>query len=144
MGEALPNLAQAGARFACRSTHPEDGGGGLYYTPAETQGMAGSKPEMLDLPAPSVVCSEEKGTRARPASGWKYNGGPDRAADAAFMATGRRRLEPEDVAVLVGFPTDHPFRGNKGQVYRQIGNAVAPIMAQKIAEAILSADRRTQ
>ena len=212
MGEALPDLAAAGLRFACRSTHPEEGGGeptpcperreidlttlparclaasysggkggeayvvapatvtpgnggnlpaprtldqpahtvtvgsgqALYYTPAETDGKAGGKPEMLDLPAPCVVCSEVKGTRARRATGWTYNGGPDRASDAAFSATGRRRLEPEEVAVLVGFPTSHPFQGNKGQTYRQIGNAVAPVMGQKIAEAILSADRRIQ
>ena len=115
-------------------------GQAMYYTPEQTLGQAGSRPEMLDNPSPCVVCSEEKGTRARRATAWTYNGGPDRAADAAFMATGRRRLEPEEVAVLVGFPTTHRFMGNKGQVYRQIGNAVAPIMAQRIAQAILLCD----
>lgn len=241
MGEALPHLAASGHRFACRSTHPEEGGGeptpcperreidmtdrpsrcvaasysggkggesyvvsrrgreggprdeargidqpstcirtagggssipflvatipgnggnlpaprpltepshtitvgsgqAMYYTPEQTLGQAGSRPEMLDNPSPCVVCSEEKGTRARRATAWTYNGGPDRAADAAFMATGRRRLEPEEVAVLVGFPATHRFMGNKGKVYRQIGNAVAPIMAQRIAQAILLCD----
>lgn len=131
MGEALPHLA---------STGHAGSGQAMYYTPEQTLGQAESRPEMLDNPSPCVVCSEEKGTRARRATAWTYNGGPDRAADAAFMATGRRRLEPEEVAVLVGFPTTHRFMGNKGQVYRQIGNAVAPIMAQRIAQAILLCD----
>lgn len=131
MGEALPHLAASGHAGS---------GQAMYYTPEQTLGQAGSRPEMLDNPSPCVVCSEEKGTRARRATAWTYNGGPDRAADAAFMATGRRRLEPEEVAVLVGFPPTHRFMGNKGQVYRQIGNAVAPVMAQRIAQAILLCD----
>lgn len=154
MGEALPDLARAATvtpgnggnlpapRTLDQPAHTVTVGSGqaLYYTPEQTDGKAGGKPEMLGLPAPCVVCSEVKGTRARKATGWTYNGGPDRASDAAFSATGRRRLEPEEVAVLVGFPTSHPFQGNKGQTYRQIGNAVAPIMAQRIAEAILRCD----
>ena len=151
MGEALPGLALGAeplvvagnggnkpvARDLSQPAHTVTGCCPLYYTAAQTDGRAGSQPELLDLPAPCVVTSEVKGTRARKGSGWTYNGGPDRAADAAFMATGRRRLEPEEVAVLVGFPPEHHFHGTKEQAYRQIGNAVAPVMAQRIAEAVL-------
>lgn len=147
MGEALLGLRGAVVagnggnkpvpRDLGQPSHAVTGSCPLYYTAAQTGGAAGSQPEMLDLPAPCVVTSEAKGTRARKANGWTYNGGPDRAADAAFMATGRRRLEPEEVAVLVGFPPDHHFSGTKEQVYRQIGNAVAPVQARVIAESIL-------
>ena len=54
----------------------------------------------------------------------------DRASDAAFLATGRRRLTPEECAILQGFPPGYVFVGNKTQRYRQIGNACPSILAQ--------------
>jgi DNA (cytosine-5)-methyltransferase 1 len=63
-------------------------------------------------------------------SGFDFNGGPDRASDAAFLATGRRRLTWEECAILQGFPPGYPFQGNKTQKYRQVGNACPSILAQ--------------
>ena len=51
----------------------------------------------------------------------------------------RRRLTPEECATLCGFPTGYPFRGGKSAAYRQIGNCVAPVMAEVIGRAILEA-----
>ena len=51
----------------------------------------------------------------------------------------RRRLTPEECAILCGFPTGYPFQGGKSAAYRQIGNCVAPIMAEVIGRAILEA-----
>ncbi len=39
-------------------------------------------------PAPTVTTTEVKGTRACAASGWTFNGGPDRASDALALMTG--------------------------------------------------------
>jgi DNA (cytosine-5)-methyltransferase 1 len=140
VGEVLPEQ-----RYFCRSTHPDETGFGactadrrseLVYRPEETAWKAASRPEWLDRPAPTVVTVEVKGTRACAATGWGWSGGPDRASDAAFLATGRRRLTPEECAILVGFPSDYPFQGTKVDKYRQIGNAVAPVMGEVVGRGI--------
>jgi len=95
---------------------------------------------MIERPAPAVTAQEVKGTRASAASGYTFNGGPDRASDMLFMATGRRRLTVEEVATLQGFPADHPWKGTKVSRYRQVGNAVPPQLAEAVARAVMGAD----
>lgn len=107
--------------------------------------VAGSEPWRLDVPAPTVTTTEVKGTRGKHmnkklACG-KVSGGVDRASDVLWLATGRRRLTVEECARLMDFPEGHPFQGTKQSRYRQVGNAVTPIMAQKIAEQIMKGDR---
>lgn len=63
------------------------------------------------------------------------------ARDAVERATGRRRLTVAECAALQGFPADHPWQGTKATQYRQVGNAVPPIVAQRITEALQAADR---
>jgi DNA (cytosine-5)-methyltransferase 1 len=92
-------------------------------------------------PAATVTGTEVKGTRASKASGWTFNGGPDRASDSLFLATGRRRLSPAECSILMGAPADYPYQGNKSQRYAQVGNGVVPIVAQRLAEAVMRADR---
>ena len=104
---------------------------------------AGSKPELLDRPAPTVTTTEVKGTRGRSMGkvlkNGKRSGGVDRASDALWLATGRRRLTVEECARLMDFPDGHPLQGTKQSRYRQVGNAVTPIVAQRIAEQIAKA-----
>ena len=94
----------------------------------------------LDSPAPTVTTTEEKGTRASAASGFTFNGGPDRASDALFMGTGRRRLTYREAARLQDFPDDHPFQGGAGSIYRQVGNACPPALIEAVGRAIIEAD----
>ena len=109
--------------------------GEVEYDPENYPG-AKSRPDLLHLPSAGVMCTEVKGTRANPGNAWRFNGGPDRASDSAYLATGRRRLTPAECAALVGM-SGHPWQGNKGEIYHQIGNVVAPVMAEAIGGAIL-------
>jgi len=92
-------------------------------------------PHYWPRPSPSVVCSEVKGSGE--------GGNPQkmqRASDALFLATGRRRLTVHECAALQDFPPDHPWQGNQQSQYTQIGNAVPPTLARVVAEAVLDAD----
>ena len=53
----------------------------------------------------------------------------------------RRRLTVEECALLQDFPVGHPFQGNKGSQYRQVGNAVPPTLARVVGEAIKKSRR---
>lgn len=110
----------------------------LHYRPG--LGWAATHPELLDRPAPAVMTTEVKGTRASAASGWTFQMGPDRASDAAFLATGRRRLSVAECALLQGFPPEFVqvgWRGNVTEQYRQVGNAVPPPLARAVVEHLL-------
>ena len=91
-------------------------------------------------------------------TGWRWDGGPvdllwasppcqpySRAGkqlgvadprDGLFLALGRRRADIAECAALVGFPADYPFQGTSEARYRQIGNAVAPVMAEALVRSI--------
>tara|TARA_Y100000310_G_scaffold23215_1_gene22193 strand:- start:96 stop:434 length:339 start_codon:yes stop_codon:yes gene_type:complete len=102
---------------------------------AEIYMVGGSEPHRLDQPSLPVLARDGKG----------YSGGIQRgrsaasAADALFLATGRRRLTVQECAALQDFPPDHPWQGNKQSQYRQVGNAVPPTLARVVAEAVLEA-----
>ncbi|QGM31932.1 DNA (cytosine-5-)-methyltransferase [Bacillus sp. N3536] len=44
-----------------------------------------------------------------------------------------RRMSVRETAIIQGFPMNHEFIGSKTSCYRQIGNAVPPIFAKKLA-----------
>ena len=100
---------------------------------------------LLGKPAPSVTTTEAKGTRGanivRDLGNGKRSGGIDRASDALFLATGRRRLTIAEAALLQDFPPDWPFSGTSESRYRQIGNAVPPTLAEVVGRAVIAADR---
>ena len=98
--------------------------------------------ELADL----LWMQTETGPRRRPSEvkGSGANANPEkhqRASDALYLATGRRRLTVEECARLQDFPGDHPWQGTKTARYRQVGNAVPPTLARVVAEVVLQADR---
>lgn len=48
------------------------------------------------------------------------------------------KLTAREAATLQTFPQDFEFAGNKGEVFQQIGNAVPPLLAAVILEALTS------
>ena len=50
-----------------------------------------------------------------------------------------RRITIEEAASIQGFPPEMEWRGRQSAVYRQIGNAVPPPLAQAVAEAVRDA-----
>lgn len=99
----------------------------------------GSSVPYLCGPAPTVTTTEVKGTRASAGNGWTFRGGPDRASDALWQSTGRRRLTVEECATLQDFPDGYPFQGTKTAQYRQVGNAVPPTLARVVGLSLVAA-----
>jgi DNA (cytosine-5)-methyltransferase 1 len=104
----------------------------------------GEHPELLDKPSPVVSATEYKGTNGKESTGWTAQGGPARASDAIWLATGRRRLTVQECATLQGFPPGHPFSGTKTSQYRQVGNAVPPRLAEVVARAVISKQKELE
>jgi DNA (cytosine-5)-methyltransferase 1 len=57
--------------------------------------------------------------------------------DGSRLDIGFRMLQPHELAAAMGFPCGYRFSGNKGEVVKQIGNAVAVGMARALCDAIL-------
>jgi DNA (cytosine-5)-methyltransferase 1 len=49
-----------------------------------------------------------------------------------------RAISLREAARLQTFPDDYQFAGNTGEIARQLGNAVPPLLAKRIADALLS------
>ena len=126
---------EATGAVATPDTMPAPTVGNQYLHRSDPGVRAASEPGRVDRPAPTVSCSEEKGSGE--------NANPQkmqRASDALFLATGRRRLTPEECAILQDLPAGYPFQGTKSAVYKQVGNAVPPKMAEVLMQAVMEAD----
>ena len=91
-----------------------------------------------DKPAPCVMTNEWKGRPSDPTWWKKLNN----ASDALAIATGgeRRKLTLGECAALQTFPEGYPFAGDVEAKYRQVGNAVPPMLATAVARAIRAAE----
>lgn len=47
---------------------------------------------------------------------------------------GQRRMSCRELALVQSFPVDYEFSGNNSSIYRQIGNAVPPLLACAVAK----------
>lgn len=73
----------------------------------------------VDRPASTVLASIDNGN-------YQWTDGEDRAT-----------IEPWQAGVLQSFDAEYPWRGSRSSQYRQIGNAVPPLLARALINALL-------
>lgn len=106
---------------------PDNGGffngkGKAPTIPAHT--VTGHCPQYLTEPLPCICTTDGVGI------------GSKASRDKLESLIGKRALTWHEASLLMGFPADYPFAGKSREKYRQIGNAVAPIMAQVLCQQI--------
>jgi DNA (cytosine-5)-methyltransferase 1 len=114
--------------------------------------------ELSALKPGSGVKSPGKRESTRPGGHWGYKQGafladlnkPARTVTASaqqdWIKLGRkgiRRLSPRECAAIQSFPPSWVFEGSRADNYRLIGNAVPPLLAKAIGEALLAHENAT-
>lgn len=67
---------------------------------------------------------------------------PDEVVDAKL--NGARRVSVQEAAVLQTFPADYPWQGSRTAQYRQVGDAVPPLLALHVVAAVLGVQLAVQ
>lgn len=132
----------SGPRLILRERHPDatldapagtvrSGGDGHSAPPMwlRTE-CTGAVATSIDAPSPSVT---------GPGNQYLHAGDPGVRAPRDSVRSDRRRLTPAECAALQSFPPDWPWQGTKTAIYRQIGNAVPPPLAEALAVQIVGA-----
>lgn len=109
--------------------------------------------DLANIPSGSGVKSMGKAERTRPGGHWGYKQGAfvaDLAQSARTVTAsaqqdwvrdpvrGLRRLSPRECAAIQSFPSEWQFEGNIQAKYRQIGNAVPPLLAKALGCSLLT------
>ncbi|MEA1942043.1 MAG: DNA cytosine methyltransferase [Pseudomonadota bacterium] len=107
--------------------------------------------QLAALPDGTGVRSAGKRETTRPGGHWGYKQGafiaaqnlPARTVTASSQQDwvrdpvyGLRKLTPRECAAIQSFPKDWKIPGSRAVKYRLIGNAVPPLLAERVAEAL--------
>lgn len=103
---------------------PTSHGSGALVEPFLTTYYGTSTVSSVDSPVPTVT-TKDRFALVQPVI-------DGRALDIRF-----RMLEPRELAAAMGFPSDYAFTGNRTEIVRQIGNAVAVQTARWLCLSLL-------
>lgn len=103
-------------------------GGGHLVQPFLVQYNSGSdEAHSVEKPLPTVTTRDRLGLVQPSVDGWRL--------DVRF-----RMLQPHELAAAMSFPREYAFAGNKADVVKQIGNAVAVNVSKALCHSALSSD----
>jgi len=111
------------------------------YLQRDPRHLKKHRPREMDEPSRTIPADVHKGVpyglvnlpgSTIDSSGYLYEKGHHKSQTDARL----RRLTVRECARLQSFPDWFEFRGSKTSKYRQVGNAVPPLMAYRFAEAI--------
>lgn len=107
--------------------------------------------QLAELKPGSGVKSPGKTETTRPGGHWGYKQGafvadpslPGRTVTASTAQDwiidpihGLRRLCPRECAAIQSFPASWKWKGKRASIYRQVGNAVPPLLAKVVASSL--------
>lgn len=89
--------------------------------------------EKYDKQVTELVLKEIKFEQSLRITNWDRPSDTITATSPEIHINKKRRLSVRECAILQTFPDDFIFHGSMNSMYRQIGNAVPPLLAKKIA-----------
>ncbi|MBD2481741.1 DNA cytosine methyltransferase [Planktothrix sp. FACHB-1365] len=119
----------------------------IHYIP-EGQGIRYERDQLAYLP-PSLWYDidwknirEERfrETKLKRLARYSHSGTINTNKTTYYHPTEDRYLTPREAAAIQSFPSNYIFYGTLSQQWRQIGNAVPPLLAASVGEAILKLD----
>lgn len=114
-------------------------GGQWHLNPGKTETQPNRRVRPVDEPAPTIAFGHD-------AANWRWDlpattvtGDPRLSERCSHRDGGQStgpRLTIEQAAILQTFPPDYPWQGSKGDQFKQVGNAVPPLLAERILRAL--------
>lgn len=92
--------------------------------------------DKFDLAVTELELKEIKFEQSLRINNWELPSDTITATGPEIHPNRERRMSVRECAIIQTFPNDFIFSGSLGNMYKQIGNAVPVLMAEKIAEVI--------
>ncbi|MBE9146121.1 DNA cytosine methyltransferase [Planktothrix mougeotii] len=120
----------------------------IHYIP-EGQGIRYERDQLAYLPPPlwydidwkNIREERFRETKLKRLNRYSHSGTINTSKTTYYHPTEDRYLTPREAAAIQSFPSNYIFYGTLSQQWRQIGNAVPPLLAASVGEAILKLDK---